>query len=580
MIEKKHSRTIDPGERVKAVMSGWQSYSTNDAEPNRPKEIVSGAEIIDRLRKLEDKLNPNVLDLIFRTLEKHIKDKNNPHELDLGKFIAGIMELLYQMYLEKGYTGTFDYFKQEFFRFYRVASVSDLVDGIDSSALVTLDGIREFIKHHNEDKWAHKALFENLTPGTPPRTDPTFSITSLVGAPSFYQTTTPNSKWSFIDRDGYLYFNSSSYLPIDYRYNEPLIPIFETRTNFIPYSNSLDGNHVDLKHLRVSRTDARGVIRNKGIEVIEKKDFDAASHDLVFKDLLADEDKAYSFSFYYLPKQAKYIDVEIKEKGLLGATIVYHFDMVKNRAELSAVSDTAGKNRCEIVKLPSDIFFLSVTFVNSAARHVDITITPYKDKEEGKVYVGNQNPVGIFNCFQFEEGDGPSPYIPTEDTPVTRPAIPITINRESQVTDRNWLGDNKGTIVCYYRCPLNLRDNVKNTLYQFRNNNNKVISAEHREDGNIYLSISKSNKQIWELPVSDSTVRLKTIVHAYSTTVQRAAATGVNPLLANISEEVDFDITHLDIGHDNGTNYLNGYLRKIYYYPTSLQYGELVFVTN
>lgn len=581
MIERKHDRTIDPGERVRAVMSGWQAYSTSDSTIDKPKEIISGAEIIDRLRNLEDKLNVNTLDLVFRTLEKHIKDKNNPHELDLNKFIAGIMELLYQIYLENGYTGTFDYFKQEFFKFFRIASISDLIDGIDGSSLVTLDGIREFIKYHDEDENAHKALFENLTPGIPTKIDPSFSISSLVGFPSYIQTTTPSSRWSFIDRDGYLYFSNNSYLPIDYRYNEPLIPIFETRTNFIPYSNSLDKSHVDLRYLRISRTDANGVIRNNGIELIEKKDFDPAEHQIVFKDLLAEEEKAYSFSFYYLPKHAKYIDIEIKEKGLLGATIVYHFDMVKNRAELSAVSDTAGKNRCEIIKLPSDIFLLSVTFVNSASRNVNITITPYKSKEEGKVYIGDQNPIGIFNCFQFEEGDNPSPYIPTEENPVTRNAIPVTINRENQINNRNWLGDNRGTIVCSYRCPLNLRDNIKNTIYHFRKDNKKVISAEHREDGLIYLSISKNGNQIWELPISDSSVRIKSLVHAYTTTVQRAACTEVRPLLSNIvDDDIDFDITHLDIGHDNGTNYLNGYLRKIYYYPTSLQYGELVFVTN
>ena len=571
---QQESRDIDPGEMVTAIMSGWGGgYHTSSNTPEGRKPVpLSAAEIINRLRELEALCNKSVVDFLTRTVANHVRDNKNPHNTDLTQFNTEIMNLLYNLYLEQGYTGSFEFFYKELFQIFQIAGVTDLRDGMDESMLATIAVVKKYISEHNRSLSAHKDLFDRLIPGVPVTADPTFAMSANFQFPALYQSPLLD-RWNYIARDGFLYENTNNCLPLDHTFGEPMVPIFEDRENLCIFSNDLSrAGWVKQKLLIGSVTGFSLDKLNRGSVVVESTDYSSHEHLVRLKDLPVEIDTTYTASVVFLPQEAKYFAIRIKGTTFSPTDIAY-FNVEKGTG---IVGSTDGRFKADIVKLHSGACRMSITWRNTNSTLTDIDFIPYLSSSEGMSYRGRGRTLGTISAVQVEKGDGMSPIIHTNGVKTLRRGVSISIPLDSR------FDMNKGTIVIEHRAPLPFRDDVKNTLYAIRSNDGKMVcSAEYREPSALMFSLfDVFGSKIWDYPLENGISRRRTVVQMYSDLTQIVAATGISPKSTN-TIGVRFKAGNiLDIGHNNKLNYLNGYVSKVWYYPNELTANHVAFLAG
>lgn len=571
---QQESRDIDPGEMVTAIMSGWGGgYHTSSNTPEGRKPVpLSAAEIINRLRELEALCNKSVVDFLTRTVANHVRDNKNPHNTDLTQFNTEIMHLLYELYLEQGNTGTFEFFYKELFQVFQIAGITDLRDGMDETMLATIAVVKKYISEHNRSLSAHSALFERLIPGVPVLTDPTFSMSANFQFPALYQSPLLD-RWNYIGKDGFLYENTNNTLPIDYTFGEPMVPIFEDRENLCVFSNDLSRASWVRNKLLVGSTNGFSLDKlNRGTTVVETTDYSAHEHKATLKDLEIEEDTTYTASVVFLPEEAKYFAIRIKGTTFSPTDVAY-FNVEKGTG---IVGSTDGRFKADIVKLHSGACRMSITWRNTNSTLTDIEFIPYIDSGEGLAYRGRGRVLGTISGVQVEKGDGMSPIIHTSGIKTLRRGVAISVPLDSR------FDMDKGTIVIEYRAPLPFDDDHINTLYAIRDTEGKMVcSAEYREPSALMFSLfDVFGSMIWDYPLENGTTRRRTVVQMYSDLTQIVAATGIVPKSTN-TIGVRFKAGNvLDIGHNNGLNYLNGYVSKVWYYPTELTANNVAFLAG
>lgn len=118
------------------------------------------------------------------TLYKHIVDYNNPHKLTTSQFETQVIEYFYEVWIREGYDGTLDYFKELIYRYIKIGTYDDLVEGESLELATRVKDVANYIRAHDEEEIkAHAIILNNIIPGKPPRTQPMLSIFRYLGVP-------------------------------------------------------------------------------------------------------------------------------------------------------------------------------------------------------------------------------------------------------------------------------------------------------------------------------------------------------------------------------------------------------------
>lgn len=566
-------RDLEQGEKITAVVTGWGGGFHTEANGSDPKASVpiTAPELLELLRNIQKVCNKETIDFLTRTIAGHVRDVNNPHHTDLTQFQTQIIELLYKIYLEEGYTGTYDYFYHELFQLFHIATLADLTEGMDESMLATVAVIHKFIDEHNRSVSAHSALFERLVPGIPPEVDPCFGLDAFIGIGDSYFTEVTDN-WSYIDQDGVLRFTEIPSLPVDYTYGFPAYPIFEDRTNKCIFSNDFARLVWQRSGLFLGTVAGKSLDGNNGVTLMESVDTVAREHTLTYENVAVTPNTANTVSIVFYPRAAKYFSIHIYDSALSPTDTAY-FNL---EADTAIVTTTNGKFIPTFVKYKSGMYRLILTWLNNESTNVNIKMMAYKDSNTFS-YVGSGAALGDVSDFQIEEGATASPIIRTAGTAVTRKGVGISVPIDTNINI------NEGVILVEYIDTYVIKDGVDKTLYAFRNDTGDVdirtivsndISATKTELYNTDGSL------IWSWPLQSNEVEHRRFLQMYSDFAQAVASTDVAPQRSNLVGLRRKTATVLDIGHNNGTEFLNGYLMCVSMYPKTMTDNNLVFVVG
>jgi len=106
-------------------------------------------------------------------LYKHIVDYNNPHKLTTAQFETQVIEYFYEVWIREGYDGTLDYFKELIYRYIKIGTYDDLVEGESLELATRVKDVANYIRAHDEEEIkAHAVILNTIIPGTPPKTQP------------------------------------------------------------------------------------------------------------------------------------------------------------------------------------------------------------------------------------------------------------------------------------------------------------------------------------------------------------------------------------------------------------------------
>ena len=565
----------DPGELVTGVVSGWGGgYHTQKNTLNDKKAIpISASEIVARLKDLEKLINRDTVNFLVKGLATHVKDKTNPHKTDLYHFRTSILELFYSEYVDMGGTEPYEYFVSRLFEVYRIASVLDLLNGVDDTALATIAVVKKYIDEHNKNPHAHSTMFQRLVPGTPPPYMPTFSLTTLMGFKSTLLTSEPIN-WTYIGSDGYLHTSTSHKLPTDYTYGAPMCPVWETRTNLIDNNRGFTGE--DWLKRNVYAVDTVESIDSKKLAVSLRESIDdtVKEHKVVLDNRILVPNKMYTYGLYYKPESGRYLELRLSH-NTIGVLAYVRIDTYTNEA-LSVVSQYNIKITPEIIPSTTEFHRYGIIFTAPNHTYVDIEVVFYKNAIIGPSYLGSGQLLGSIDLPQLEDGIGMSPVIYTTNGPVTRPAVGIRIPVD------NRFDMSKGTLAVKYIPPtLHSTDSIRN-LFTIRNDEFIGIEAFYVNGNSFFIDMRDVNdSNIIHYPLPLNTAKVSRYVGiGYSDTEHVLCSGNTMPQIVHTVTERFTGMTFIDIGHDNNTNFLNGYIDKVVYYKHQLNLHEITFCTG
>lgn len=564
----------DPGELVTGVVSGWGGgFHTQKNTLNDKKAIpISASEIIARLKNIEKLINRDTVNFLVKGLATHLKDKNNPHNTDISHFKTSILELLYNEYKENGGTESYEYFISRLFEVYRIASVLDLVNGVDDNALATIAIVKKFISNHDKDPHAHSTMFQRLIPGTPPSIMPTFALTTVLGFASSFQTQEP-IHWTYIGSDGYLHKSNSYKLPIDYTYGFPMCPIWETRTNYISINRGFNGSNW-LKHNIYVVDDVVQSVDNEysAVAIRESIDNTSTEHKLTLNNQELEAGKVYTYSIYYKPEYGRYLELRLSHY-MFGTLAYVRYDTTTNEV-LSTANQFNIKITPEVIPTSTGFHRYGIIFTMPNYSSINIDAVFYKNSAIGTSYLGSGQLLGAVDLAQLENGIGMSPVIYTDGEPVTRPGVGLRIPIDSK------FDMTQGTLAIKYIAPtLHNQNTTQRTLLSIRSDDSVGIKAYYENENMFYIDMKDiHNSDIIHYPLLLNTTKTSRYVGIRYTDTEHIVGVGnTMPQILNTITERRTDMTYIDIGHDNHTAYLNGYIDKIVYYKQPLTLNEFIF---
>ena len=179
MTNKNHSYD---GSELTGMISGFTEYSTKGLTSNAsPRPVVTPVDLLTQIQELRKILSQKTISDAIDILNKHIASKNNPHDTELSDFSDRVIDILYNYYTTNGGTATKSQYATMLFKVLHMASTEDMENGTDSTALISVVSINQYIQKHEADIDAHKEILERLLPGKPVTTTPNISIMGKVG---------------------------------------------------------------------------------------------------------------------------------------------------------------------------------------------------------------------------------------------------------------------------------------------------------------------------------------------------------------------------------------------------------------
>lgn len=594
-------------------ISGWASIGTgsdNPADQNQPYPYTVN-DLYVEIRKLIRKINPDYLTYLDNQLTLHLQDKNNPHGDTLEKMGTNVLNELYKDWkaYDPANTGTFEYFCKVLFQFVEIASIDTTLQGKVMDQVPSVRGVFELLKQHNSDTDSHTALFKNLFIGTDMEGDPSFALDATCGVP-LNLTVTRYSEMSYINQFGLMQTALGNTLPIDFTFKDPMFSIWGASTNQFLYSTDLNASAWTRLNSKATTIGSRKLIDNSlsAIKVSETSDVDN-KHGLSYNETISVlKDKTYAISFYTRAAGRYCCGIEIVNSlNMLYTDIRFDLKdkkvfMNENRDKTRISGDMVelGKGwfRCHMLFRPTDDTTITVNLLSLDIYDGDLiyngttttdNVDPmyyWNEAEAGLVQIlkdGNidgTKDLGMDMCFpQFELGNYPSPYIYTSATAMTREVTKVS---GSTLDFFNTLA---GTIVIELVDTHTLNsNNIKNIFNVVNSTDELVLTGTFQIS---YLSkvlfqcFDNSNVNIKNIWTDTNTKTIKKIAFTYDNS-SLMISDEVTPPIKNITNK-GIKSTHskFNLGMSRyGVDFLDGYIKKITYYPFKCNEENLKFLVE
>lgn len=574
------NRTWD-GSEVTGSITGFKEYSTIATGANEDTPVITPKDILDGIKEIKKLINLPELDDLNEVLYNHVSSNGNPHNTKLSDFPDDVITAIHNKYVALGGKLDKETYTEALFKLLHIASTAEMKDGTDTTALLSIAGVRTFLHEHEIDPNAHHDLLETMLPGEPVVTRPVFCISSRIGVPLSKQVKfhdddvlTDRTVYSYIGMDGYLHTCSDTdTLPVDYTYGEPLIPMFGTRTNEIYTCNDLSKYATDGAAKGNSIKSISGEVDSYslvGTDTTKKE------HTITIPDIELTAKVTKTFSIYAKAGSCKYLMFSFTDL-ISKLPVRAIFDLENNEV---VVLNHVTRYTAEIIKLRDGWFRCIFSMYSDLDMKQDLIISYFKEKivlEQDCQFEGVQGESYIhFYGAQLEVGAGASPLILTTDHKLTRDGIylksaisnidkDITVN----VTFRNNV-QNLGVTdrpVCF----ITTDDSTACTI-QFRSN--KMIEIAH-----------------WASLTSD-TAHHDTLISQYLFDEQKdkylkvTASIGTSNIVNDCNKSTYTESTpevynvgsNLIFGSDGKGTFYEGYVRDIAIYPCEVTEQQAKFL--
>lgn len=494
------NRTLD-GRPLNMGVSGFGHYSTDRIDPGTDQEILlTPQDLLIKIREIRNYLNDKKYSDTLKTIEEHIQNLDNPHQMSLDKFVQDIGDVLYEEYVDRGGTAEKSLFFNSLFQVLRVVTQEELRDKnlvLPDNVLLSVAGARSFLTAHETDRNAHQELLDQIFVGTPTQ-DPIFGIMGYFGVSQkfleSYQLDISVSPlrsssqeeyrvpYSYVNQGGYIeYCESIRDLPVDYTYREGMLPCFGRRTNYITSSQVFTA--INEEELDVPSSQTKYVHRNlknilpdaetapdKSITasaIFSYYDIEPKDHSLVVKDVGLPNGVPRTFSIYAKSDSCRYLALRYKDYSSSLTTIdspIYVAGIYDLKKGTCLTINPLNRYRAEIVRLANGWCRCCLSMYSEYGQESDMEITFFKgDNTEDFTFQANSELLGYLWGMQYEEGNNASPYIPTEGTYRYRDGIRIIVPTQNMLTDRPGLAGSalntwSFTMDAEYLSPVNLFD--------------------------------------------------------------------------------------------------------------------------
>lgn len=405
---------------LSSVVSGFGKYETTGVEHKIDLDTkITKQDIYNLLVLIKETLDPEIIYDLYNELTAHVNNFQNPHHVTWDDLDTDVLTELYRAWLDRGNSGEFLDFVSILFQFIQVASLEETLEGKSKTKLTSVYDVAKSIELHNESENSHEVLVESLFGGEPFTCLNTLFVDPFLNNESDGVICSHSSPITFVDQNGYLKDMPVNVLESDYSLGFPSFPIFGPDKNLITHSETdNDMEFFGDCHMANGQTKLmyKGLRSAKFVlEETNSSGKDSLLHGV--KHRLENVNGFVNFSFFAKKKSSKYIYVALD--GYMNEVLIH-----ENGAFINLESGDILEKKFKRKGANTDFEVVSVTLANNTFRiGAGACVSEGCNRVEGKIFlvddstmrvdhVANGNSVFV-SGFQMTDKPYMSPYIKT-----------------------------------------------------------------------------------------------------------------------------------------------------------------------
>lgn len=591
-------------QEVLGSISGWDRFTTAQAEdsthiPSNDHEYTL-PDLYIMLKKIMSRIDPDQVEYLIKSIQEHINDKDNPHQVSLDKMSTSVIKEMYNLWINEGYTGDEDQFLKQLFQYVKIADLETTYAGKALDQVPSVYTVARSIERHNQSIDAHANLITSMFPGSPLQGPPTYAVLGLVSQAKVPEEVIVNRTGSIwvTNSFGHLIEVEENTIKPDWILGEPSLPIFDSYTSSIVYSEDFSklptSTSIDklakVNKLTIEKSTSIYSPRNANEFVWfakESQDTSAVPHYLAYATSVV-KDNVYTFSIYVKPinRRGCKIQVHPRLSGVYapltggntdeGKLSFISYDFINKEIYIPDQVKEMGTMTGGMSEMVSGWWRIWVTFksqVTERSTNIHFFLSDILGGDFG--YVGNgASGAGLFGV-QFTNTTTVAPYVPTNASAVTIGATDVIIPINNSEL---WYNNNASTLIVEVsNSRSNTINNGKpNEVYTLADGSKKSLSCNYpvttvnyKPFFNVY---DQNNKSIVSHYGNENISTRAVLGQTFDTVSSITVSTGGDPITTSISKQVYNAPKYIYLGcptssTSTATSRLNGYLFRFEYYP-------------
>lgn len=165
------------------IVSGW--HNITGGTPSIEVNGILYKDIVDILENLKNDPIVTSYQQAVNIILDHTVNERNPHHYTRSMLAEHVAISFYEKWLQEGYTGTIEDFKNIIFRYIEYATDEDMKNGISEDKVPSVKQFHNLVTNHNEEVSdnIHSDIFHKFRLKAPVKNMPQLSLHQFIGIP-------------------------------------------------------------------------------------------------------------------------------------------------------------------------------------------------------------------------------------------------------------------------------------------------------------------------------------------------------------------------------------------------------------